>query len=264
MSGDNNISYRLIYAVRYGNVERVRELIDCFGLSYSGGYDLLCDALANKQTEVAKLLLTKGSKVNSRNGRPTGTPLHYAVINGDIEIVEMLLNRSANINAANQYGITPLYNAVRSKKMEIIELLLKKGAFVNARNGCSFTPLHLAVEKGSKEIVKLLLKHGASVNSACNSAFREGHTLWLGVKETCTYWEGYTPLWLAVGKGHEEVVKLLLESGANVHAEDKDGKTVLHFAVERRCFVITILLSYLSLVWTGIIVHFSRTQIGMF
>ena len=44
------------------------------------------------------------------------------------EIVEMLLNRGANINAANQYGITPLHNAVKSKTMEIIELLLKKGA----------------------------------------------------------------------------------------------------------------------------------------
>ena len=148
--------------------------------------------------------------------------------------------------------------------MEIIELLLKKGAYVNATDSYSVTPLQLAVENGSEDIVKLLLKHGAYVNSACDCSFGEGHTVWLGVKETCTSWEGYTPLWLAVGKGHEEVVKLLLESGANVHAKHKDGKTVLHFAVERRCFEITILLSYLSLVWTGIVVHFSRTQITMF
>jgi len=128
MSGDHNISDSLISAVREGKVERVRELIDSFGLSYSQawseGYDLLCDAVANKHTEVAKLLLTNGSKVKSRNIRPTDTPLHYAAINGDIEIVQMLLNRGANINDANQCGITALHNAVKSKTMEIIELLL--------------------------------------------------------------------------------------------------------------------------------------------
>jgi len=84
------------------------------------------------------------------------------------EIVEMLLNRGANINPANQYGITALHNAVRSKTMEIIELLLKKGAYVNARDSYSVTPLQLAVENGSEEIVKLLLKHGAYVNSPCD------------------------------------------------------------------------------------------------
>ena len=132
MSGDHNISCSLMCAVCEGNVERVRELIDSFGLSYSQarseGYVLLCDAVVNKHTEVAKLLLTKGSKVKSRNIIHTDKPLHYAAINGDIEIVEMLLNRGANINAANWSGVTALHNAVKSKTMEIIELLLKMGA----------------------------------------------------------------------------------------------------------------------------------------
>jgi len=54
-------------AVREGNVERVRELIDSFGLSYSQpwleGYVLLCISVAKKRTQVAKLLLTFGLKV---------------------------------------------------------------------------------------------------------------------------------------------------------------------------------------------------------
>jgi len=239
MSGDHIISSSLILAVQEGNLERVRELIDSFGLSYSQawseGYVLLCDAVVYKHTEVAKLLLTNGSRVKSRNKTPTDTPLHYAAVNGDTEIVEMLLNRGANINAKNWCGITPLHNAVKSKKMEITEYLLKRGAYVNARNSYNVTPLHFAVEKGSEEIVRLLLKHGAYVNSGCNSTFWTGHTsVQFGVKETSTPWEGYTPLWLAVKKGHEEVVKLLLESGANVNAQDKDGKTVLHCAVENK------------------------------
>ena len=69
MLGDLVTSYSLICAVREGRLETVRELISSFGLSYSQawseGYVLLCDAVENKHTEVAKLLLTNGSKVNS-------------------------------------------------------------------------------------------------------------------------------------------------------------------------------------------------------
>ena len=70
---------------------------------------------------------------------------------------------------------------------------------------------------GSEDIIKFLLKHGAYVSSACISPS----------------WEGCTPLWLAVRKGHVKVFKLLLESGANVNTQDKDGRTLLHFAVEK-------------------------------
>jgi ankyrin repeat protein len=47
------------------------------------GYVLLCDAVENKHTEVAKLLLTNGSKVNSENKKLNDNPLHFAAINGD-------------------------------------------------------------------------------------------------------------------------------------------------------------------------------------
>jgi len=46
---------------------------------------------------VAKLLLTNGSKVNHKNKLPIDTPLHFAVRNGDTEIVKMLLDRGGNI-----------------------------------------------------------------------------------------------------------------------------------------------------------------------
>jgi ankyrin repeat protein len=69
MLGDQDTSYSLICAVKEGRVERVRELISSYGLSYSQawseGYVLLSDAVENKHTEVAKLLLTNGSKVKT-------------------------------------------------------------------------------------------------------------------------------------------------------------------------------------------------------
>jgi ankyrin repeat protein len=57
--------------------------------------------------------LTFGSEVNNKTKEPTDTPLHFAAINGDIQIVEMLLNRGARINAKNYYGLTPLNYAIK-------------------------------------------------------------------------------------------------------------------------------------------------------
>ncbi|CAL1682578.1 unnamed protein product [Lasius platythorax] len=235
---DQYISYSLISAVRDGRLERVRELISFFDLSHSqAGYVLLCDAVENKHIEVSKLLLTNGSRVNSKNKTPSNTPLHFAVLNGDIEIVKLLLDSDANIDAKNQYGRTPFHNAVENKKMEIIELLLNRGADVNARNSNSITPLHLAVEKGNnEEIIKLLLSRGANVDAKGylqNVEHLLKHGAHVNSAYTSTSREGYTPLHLAVEKGSEEIIKLLLSRGANVDAKGIDGITSLHIAAER-------------------------------
>ncbi|TGZ53653.1 uncharacterized protein [Temnothorax longispinosus] len=221
MLGNQDVNYSLISAVREGRLERARELINSFGLSYSQawseGYVLLCDAVKNKHAAVAKLLLTSGSKVNSKNRNPSDTPLHFAVINGDIEIVEMILDKGANIDAENEFGRTPLHDAIRNKKMEVTELLLKYGADVNARDNDGTSLLHVAVEMGCLQIVEHLLKCGAYVNCVCTSAWKQG----------------YTPLHFAVEKGSKEVITLLLSRGANVDVKGEDSITSLHIAAKK-------------------------------
>ena len=96
-------------------------------------------------------------------------------------------------------------------------MLLSRVGYVDVKGKDGRTSIHIAAERGYLEIVEHLLRCGANVNSVCTSTYRKG----------------YPPLCLAVDKGHEEVVKLLLECGANVEAQGKDGKTVLHFAVEK-------------------------------
>lgn len=137
LSGREGVNYSLICAVREGKLERARQLINSFGLSYSRpwseGYVLLCDAIKNNHAAVAKLLLISGSKVKTKIEN-TNTPLHFAVINGDIEIIVMIIDKGANINAENQYGRTPLHNAIENNRIEVTGLLLKHGADVNARD----------------------------------------------------------------------------------------------------------------------------------
>ncbi|CAG9765618.1 unnamed protein product [Ceutorhynchus assimilis] len=241
----------LISAVCGGDLETSRQMIDSFGLSYSpswaNGYVLLVHALKNNHAAVAKLLLTKGAKVNSRNSEifPTDTPLHLAVMNGNIVIVEMILNnKGVKINAKNSFDETPLYHAIEKRKMKITELLIKhgpmsiillqnevvtsllsRGATVDAKGKDNITPLHVAAQKWKDfdiHIAKDLLNHGASI-----------HSLTL---------EGYTPLHFASERDNAEVVKLFLDLGADINASTKDNLTPLHVAIRNQSLTVVKLL----------------------
>ncbi|XP_076676923.1 uncharacterized protein LOC143373487 [Andrena cerasifolii] len=150
------------------------------------------------------------------NKNPSDTPLHLAVTNGDIDTVETILRREVDIDAACEDGTTVLHKAIRWYKIELIKLLLSRGANVNAEGEYGQTSLHIAAEAGYIEPVELLLKYGAYINSVCT---------YVG-KEHCT------PLYIAVKRKNKKLIKLLLEHGANVDAQDQAGKTILYFAVE--------------------------------
>ena len=140
-----------------------------------------------------------------------------------MKIVELLLNKGANVNNTSKTGITPLHLAAEHGTKDILKLLLTSGANVDAKGQDDKTPLHTAAVRGHLKIIDHLLKSGASVNSTCTYASQEG----------------YTALRLAIKHRHEKVVKLLLECGAKDAARDKDNKTILHFAVESGSSIIT-------------------------
>ena len=76
-----------------------------------------------------------------------------------------MLESKADVNVARKTdGITPLYMSSLDGHVEIVKLLLEAGADVNAKayvGGKDYTPLSIAKEKGHSEIVKLLKEHGA-------------------------------------------------------------------------------------------------------
>jgi outer membrane protein assembly factor BamB len=88
--------------------------------------------------------------------------LWKAVRDGDTKSVAALLDRGADVNAANKIGVTALWIAVGRGKREVVELLVRRGADVNARDGIWYqTPLSSAVSEGDAEVVKLLIQSGA-------------------------------------------------------------------------------------------------------
>jgi ankyrin repeat protein len=128
----------------------------------------------------------------------------------------------------------------------LVKLLLDGGVSVNEKDySIGVTALHLAVKKGHEAVVQLLLENGANVNAengAVQFVFENGANADAEegvVEENEARWRivtrrGRTALHLATEEGHGTVVRLLLESGANINAEKGEvGRTALKLAAEK-------------------------------
>ena len=160
-----------------------------------GGYYMTpaVAALAGRHFRLAQLLRRSGSSVDPQ-GDFNKTPLHSAAYYGDLEMVQVLLECKANVNARAERGSTALGFALSGPSLvdaRVVRLLLGNGADPNIPAIRGLTPLHHASEKGWIEVVRLLIEHGASVE----------------VKDD----DGRTPLDVASGEQREEIVKYLLE-----------------------------------------------------
>ena len=125
-------------------------------------------AASSGNVEVARLLLAKGAEVHmpSQDGR---TPLHFAAGGLSIEVLALLLDHQANIDAV-QSGhpgkATPMMYAVQNGRVENLKLLLKRGANLKATfYGVGATALHVAAQMGSVEASKVLLDAGIKIDA---------------------------------------------------------------------------------------------------
>ncbi|SRR5258708_7624323 len=91
------------------------------------------------------------------------TPLHFAAFFNQPSIARELIGLGADAGAVsmNPMEVTPLHSAAAARAIEIVCLLLEQGAAVNARQHGGWTALHAAADNGDEEMVRILLKHGA-------------------------------------------------------------------------------------------------------
>jgi len=127
------------------------------------GFASLHRAASGGHVDRATELLESGADVNVRQAKFQGTPLQYAASWGRVEVVRVLLDNQAKIDATDIYGRTPLMWAAMKGKTKTASLLLDRGANVNAGTKSAWTPLHYAVDEKHAETAQLLIDHGADV-----------------------------------------------------------------------------------------------------
>jgi ankyrin repeat protein len=171
----------------------------------------LFEAIRNGDVSFIKAHATKAD-LESRDSRGA-TPLMHAAAFGNVEILKLLLDAGADVNARNDFDATALLWGARDPNKA--RLLIARGADVNARSRQGRTPLMLAsLGHGESSIVALMLEKGADVN----------------VKDK----RGDTALGLAAMTGEIESMRLLLAKGANPAAVNDKGETPIVLATKSK------------------------------
>ena len=222
-------------------------------------------------TDMAKLLIRRGANVNLAN-KVKHTPLHNAVGKGHLEIVILLLGADAAVDpkeklrrtyhswsmglyefssTANSWG-SPLCSAINIDRTDIVELLTKYGADVHVKDG-ETELLAIAYANGNSEIINLLKKAGCELTKikpvALIKPSQDGNRRAVRLLiQTGIALEGKdiryqaTPLNWAANNGHKEVCEMLLEAGADPHAQNKDGLSPLDCAGKQVNLIIVAIL----------------------
>lgn len=153
--------------------------------------------------------------------------LSSAVSLGSINKIEAAINCGADIESADEGGVTPLMQAIDGNNFTIVKFLISHGGNVNAQDENGRTPLMYAAEKGNVSIVKILLKSGTKLETrrsveemtALGEAFLHNHItimkvlLLNGAKANDTI-AGESLLELARKNNKPDIVKLLIKFGA--------------------------------------------------
>lgn len=148
----------LILAVREDSMKAFDVLLNAKGIDLElrsgNGDNALMIACFKGNQYAAEALLGKGAAVN----RPGWTPLHYAAASGRNEIVRLLLDRSAYIDAASPNSTTPLMMAARGGHIVTVKLLLDEGADESLKNDAGMMAMDFAARHNHRDIAEGLAR----------------------------------------------------------------------------------------------------------
>ncbi|GAA6086570.1 caskin-1 isoform X2 [Tachysurus ichikawai] len=173
--------------------------------------------------------------------------LHHAALNGNVELIALLLESQAVVDIKDQKGMRPLHYAAWQGKCEPMKMLLKAGSSVNSQSDEGQIPLHLSSQHGHYDGSEMLLQHQSNpcirdhagktpLDLACEFGRVSVVQLLLNSNMCATMLEpkpsdpnGISPLHLAAKNGHIDIIKLLIQAGIDINRQTKSG-TALHEA----------------------------------
>ncbi|KAH9116360.1 hypothetical protein AeMF1_009691 [Aphanomyces euteiches] len=256
---DENGKTPLNWASSWGHIAIVKELLahgaPINSADKQGNTPLHC-ASANRHLDIVNELQAQGAAIEAANANGY-TPLRHAAFCGYLDVFKKLITCDADIHAKNKKDAdTPLHVAAWNGHFHIVEELMTHGIHLtpqtslvtlhciehqgmdkprckhcNYKNGS--TPLHHAACKGHVDVVKVLLAHGAPIDARNSNGDTALH--WASMNgqvyfdqeldTTATNKSRKVPCPPATFNGQVQVLKVLLDAGANRHLRNEDGKT---------------------------------------
>jgi ankyrin repeat protein len=208
----------LHFAVRYGSLEAAKLLLErdahldaptlrgdtalhlaiTYAVELSSTTRIALIEDTKRDEEMLRLLIDEGANVNAASSF-TSTPLHLAIKAGREDLCQLLLDSGANPDIPDTLGATPLHRAIKMENLTLVELILNAGGSVNAKSD-GWMPLHTAIQQSTfqnwaEDVVNLLLQHGAEIDGKTS--------------------KGVTPVRLAVDGYFYRIAKLLIDKGAD-------------------------------------------------
>jgi ankyrin repeat protein len=207
----------LYYASKNGHLDVVRELISK-GAQNNLDYKkspFFAAAKRRRNDVVLEFIANGGVNVDEvSTGKIVSTALNIAAGTNNLSLVRALLDRGADVNGQMPY--VPIITAVKRFLLDIIKELLDRGANIDARGNFDFTVLHIAYSARylykDKKVFRFLLQRGANVNLVNDDL------------ETVIMW--------AIRDNDYDIIKELVDKGADLNAISINNETALDIAIE--------------------------------
>ena len=212
-------------------------------LVQSGDIDLesslIPDAIEENNIEMVKYLISIGQDVNAQifaDGFWINSPMKAAAQNGNIEIAKLLIDEGANLNSSDDY----IYNAIDYGNYDIAKLLIDNDVFNLNTNTTIEQAIELAKKKKYYEMEKLLSSEDSNnidgydelMNAISKGDMKALEKLIKDDTDLNKEYDNITPLGLAAARNDKEMVKFLVEKGADINLEDGYGYTPLMKAID--------------------------------